>query len=349
MSHTIWTIIIIAMFLASPSVNSKEITDYDPLFQSHDTLVVDIEAPFASVVSERSDSEEVEGTFRYTTGDGSQVAFDIALRVRGNRRLDPSVCAFPPLRINYVKSQTKDTLFDKQDKVKLVTHCRGNSKPYEQALVSEYVTYRMLNLLTDASFAVRPLRVRYVYTDSERIAESFAFLIEPKDRIGKRIGGEPMDVQRIGVYTLRASDLNLTSVFEYFIGNTDFSPVATAPDEDCCHNQVVFDTDEEKHNTVPYDFDQAGLVSAPHAAPNPRFGLRTVRTRLYRGRCVNNHLLPATFEKFRAHRAGFVELIESQPELTNASRKRMISYIDRFYKTIDNPKRVEKEFIKACI
>ena len=48
----------------------------------------------------------------------------------------------PPLWVNFKKSDVKGTLFHKQDKLKLVVHC-GDSIRYEQALVREYLAYRI--------------------------------------------------------------------------------------------------------------------------------------------------------------------------------------------------------------
>ena len=84
-------------------------------------------------------------------------------------------------------------------------------------------------------------------------------------------------------------------------------------------------------------------------APNPRFGIRTVRTRVYRGRCVNNELLPETLQLFRDKRAEIESLIENQAELTSKTRRSMLDYVDDFYDVIDNPRMVESHIVKRCI
>ena len=43
-----------------------------------------------------------------------------------------------------------------------------------------------------------------------------------------------------------------------------------------------------------------------------RFGIPTVKVRLYRGRCVNNPLLPATLQRFRDKREEIEAMIENQ-------------------------------------
>ena len=349
MPYLIWTITIVALFPASFAAYAKDIKDFDPLFASQETLEVEVEGPFAMVSRERSDEEEVDGKFRFTAEDGSTVEFDVHIRARGNWRRNPDICKFPPIRLNFKKSQTDDTLFDKQDKLKLVTHCQNNSERYDQAVISEYLAYRAFNVLTNYSYRVRLLKMKYVFTDRGTELETYGILIEHDDRLGKRINGEPVTVERVAVSTIRPADLNLASVFQYFVGNTDFSPKATAPDEECCHNQALFTSEDGPYYTIPYDFDQTGIVDAKHAAPNPRFGIRTVKVRVYRGRCENNDQHEVTFQKFRDHRGDFEALINNQFELTSGTQDNLLKYVESFYNTINNPKRAEYRIVTKCI
>ncbi len=151
------------------------------------------------------------------------------------------------------------------------------------------------------------------------------------------------------IQDLRRPDLNLTSVFQYFIGNTDFSPVKAAPAEDCCHNQTIFALEGAPNYTVPYDFDQSGLVDAPYAMPSAQFGLRSTRERLYRGRCVNSGYLPATLKLFNDKRDDIEALVRNQRELSKGRAKRMLMFIKQFYDTINKPKRLDREIFKRCI
>ena len=173
--------------------------------------------------------------------------------------------------------------------------------------------------------------------------------IDHKDRLSKRIDGDPVETPRTTVESLYPKDLNIASVFQYFLGNTDFSPIATPPGEDCCHNQALFTSDEGPYRTIPFDFDQTGFVDADHAAPNPRFELRSVKQRLYRGRCVNNEHLPETLQLFRDKRAEIEALIENQAELTSSTRRSLLRYVDDFYDVIDNPRRLDDKVTSECL
>jgi hypothetical protein len=341
------TSLIPGLFLLAAAPQS--LADVDPLFASHEILQVEIDAPFRMLARDRPNEEEAAGKFRFTAQDGTLVEFDVAVRTRGRLRRGKETCTFPPLRLNFKKSQTKDTLFDKQDKLKLVTHCRNKARRYEQSVVTEYLTYRIFNMLTERSFNTRLMRITYVPTDRGGDINSYAILIEHKDRLQKRLDAKPTSDTRVDVSTIQPQDLNLASVFHYFIGNTDFSPVQSAPDEDCCHNQVLFVREGERSYTVPYDFDQSGLVDAPHAFPNPRFRLKSARERLYRGRCVNNEYLPATLNLFRERRQDIEKLIQDQPGLINETERSMLKFIEEFYDTIDDPKSLQRSIINKCI
>ena len=345
-----WTITTSALCLLFCTAAAQDSSEPDPLFASNEILEATLSAPFTSIMRDRPIDNEVRGLFQYSDTDGSTEELDVGIRTRGNFRRREDVCSFAPLRLNLKKSQIKDTLFHKQDKLKLVTHCQSNSPRYDQTIIAEYLAYRILSLLSDTSFRVRLLRINYVDTDNpNKELVRIAVLIEHRDRLAKRIGIPVLNVRTISEAALEPAYTNLVSVFQYLIGNTDFSMLNSEPGDDCCHNQNLFGEDGQLYYSVPYDFDMSGIVNARHAGPNPRFKLRSVRQRLYRGRCLNNGYLPATLDHFRDERNEIYALLREQSGLTPSTRKSVLSYIDKFYKTIDNPKNLKSQFIKECI
>ena len=340
----------ICSLLLSSISTSHARADHDPLFASDDILELRIEAPFKQIMSERPEDEDVPALLRYTDSNGQAVELNIGVRTRGNYRRRPTVCEFAPLRLNIRRSMAVDTVFENQDKLKLVTHCWNKSLRYEQTVLTEYLAYRILNLMTDVSHRVRLLRLTYAYTDSGRETVTYGFLIEHRDRLGARIGEPAVAVGNITYSDLWPEYTNLVFVFQYLIGNTDFSPISGSDRDECCHNQRLFGSAGGPYYSVPFDFDMAGIVNAPHAAPNPRFKLRSVRQRLYFGRCEsNNTLLPATLERYRERREAIYALIDSQPGLSSYARRSTKHFLDRFYKTINKPKWLKQRLIDKCI
>ena len=98
------------------------------------------------------DSEYREAMLKATDDEGMAREVDIRVRTRGNFRLEN--CQFPPLRVNFPASRVGGTVFDGQNGIKLVSHCRDRADD-EQNVIEEYLVYRSYNLLTDESFRVR--------------------------------------------------------------------------------------------------------------------------------------------------------------------------------------------------
>lgn len=321
--------------------------DPDPLFQSHETLHVTLSAPLTTLVRERATEEYLQGTLTYSGDGGGDTTLDVKIRARGHSRHE--ICDIPPLWLNFKKSQVKDTLFHKQDKLKLAVHC-GDAERYEQTLLREYMAYRILNLATPMSFQVRLLRITWVDTEAKREEQvRYAFLLEHKNRLAKRIDRKDLKIDETSVAALDPGHLNLTSIFQYLIGNTDFSPIAKSEYNECCHNYVLFSNDRDLLVAIPYDFDQAGLVSAPYALPGPQFEIRSVRQRVYRGRCENNDHVEDSVDRLKAVRNNIFALIETQDGLTPRVRRILADYVQGFYDIADDPRRVKRSMIGRCI
>lgn len=342
--------ILLAMFLVSLSHAADDKKKTAPLFASDDLLEVTIRGPFSTIMRERSREEDQPGTLTYNDPEAGDVTLELGIRTRGRYRHQSRVCPWAPLRLNFDKSSVKGTLFKSSNKMKLVTHCRNGASRFTQALLSEYLAYRIFNQMTDNSFRVRLMRVTYVDTDKEnRERTNFAFLIEHRDQVAKRIGSSVNSVESTSVTELDPAQINLTSVFQYLIANTDFSPIRAAPGENCCHNIVLFGGQDEQLLAVPYDFDMSGIVDAPYATPNPKFELRNVQERLYRGRCANNEYLSTSKQAFIDQKQAIFALADDDEYFTKGTRKETVRFIEKFYAVIEDPKKFEARLTKECV
>jgi hypothetical protein len=345
-SWTVLPITAICFFLQASGGQAND--RVDPLFATDSVLKVRIAAQLDTIISDRPIDEYLRGDLSYHAENGDLIEFDIGIQARGNYRRRSDVCSFPPLRLNLKKSQTRETLFANQNKLKLVSHCATNSHILYQAVIAEFLAYRILNLLTEQSFRVRLLEIEYINTSDGKTFEGPGILIEHSSRLAERLGVSPLRIENTAVDNLDLHHLNLTSVFQYLIGNTDFSPISGPPGEDCCHNYKLFGDQGPPYLAVPYDFDMSGFVSAPYAVPNHTLRLDSVQDRLYRGWCVNNERLPTTFEKFQDLHGEIETLIEEQAGLSRRKRYELLKYVDSFYRTISRPKSVERYFINRC-
>ena len=167
------------LVLAAVSTGSQPGDAGLPLFATNDTLEITIEGPLKTLISERSKEEYYDGVVRYTDADGTERVLDLRFRARGNYRRRKSTCRFPPVRLNFQKKQVEGTVFEGQNILKLVTHCRPGSSKYEQYVLKEELGYRIFNLLSPISFRSRLLRVTWVNTeDNNESEERYGFLIE---------------------------------------------------------------------------------------------------------------------------------------------------------------------------
>jgi hypothetical protein len=341
------------MFLIFSPVAAAQSQDSDigpkPLFASHDLLPVHVEIPITTLMKKRPEEEYLDGKFSYQEAGGTEQALDLKVRTRGRYRRERKTCNLPPIRLNFRKGQVKETEFAGQDKLKLVTHCQPTIARYEQLVLKEYLAYRILQTLTDYSFRVRLMHITYVDTDEKAATITrYGFVIEDDDDVAERLGLEILVSDGISYANLDPRQTNLIAVYEYMIGNTDFSMIRGPANDDCCHNSVPFSGAENGIMPIPYDFDFSGIVNAPYAEPNPQLKMRNVRQRKYRGRCANNEHLEETFSLLEQKQTEIRALVAAIPDLTPKYVKEVNGYLDDFYEDISTEKGIDRNFIRDC-
>ena len=227
-----------------------------------------------------------------------------------------------------------------------MTHCRGL---YEQLVLKEHLLYRAYNLLTDRSYRVRLVEVTYVDSAHTRDhATYYAFFIEAKETMAKRNGFVAIEVPKVDVDDLDRGDVNPLEVFEYMVGNTDWSTIRGAANDDCCHNTTPIRGDNGAVVPVPFDFDLSGAVGAPYATPNPDLGIRSVYQRLYRGYCGSEAQLESTLQIFRSRKEDIYALYKGEPRLDTWRANQMIDYLDEFFATIEDAGKVKRSLTRKC-
>jgi hypothetical protein len=317
------------------------------LFATNEPLALRLEAPFGAIKSTKSKAkpEYMDGVLKLQEG-GAEKAFDVRLRPRGHSRKE--LCDFPPLLLNFKTSDLKGSVLEGENKLKLVTHCKATAA-FEQYLRLEYLSYRALNLLTDVSLRARPLRVTYYDTERKRELDTQpALFIEDEEGFAERKALTPVELQRIEAKQYDRDALGLVNMFEYFIGNTDWSAALGSQGSACCHNIVPYQRSDGALVPVPYDFDSSGMVNTPYALPNERLKISSVRQRLYRGACESLADLEPRFAKFDAVKPQLLELFSTSSGLDKRNAASATSYIDEFFDTRSDPKKVERAFRSGC-
>lgn len=321
--------------------------DGAPLFAADEPLEITLAMPVRKLVATKADRPKLAGKLSYEDARGRTVSLDVQVSTRGHSRL--AVCAFPPLKLNFKRKQTAGTVFAGQDKLKLVTACRRDSR-HEDYLRLEYLIYRLYARVTPVSFRVRPVTMRYVETQGRGGPESGpAFFVEDISGVAARTGMRVVKQKRVAAADLDAEQLAVLSLFEYVIGNTDWSALAPDPGDDCCHNAEVVGPSKAQRAlvAVPYDFDQAGLIDAEYALPDERLPIKSVRDRLYRGFCSGNDALAAVVGRFDAARPD-IETLFRDATLSDRYRKQALKYLADSYSLIDDTGRRQREIVARC-
>jgi hypothetical protein len=189
------------------------------------------------------------------------------------------------------------------------------------------------------------------YLDSERgreIDTRPGILLEDEGRFGERhdmqlFEGVSVDRARYDPEALAALD-----VFQYLIGNTDWSSSEGPGEEQCCHNVTPYVRADGTLIPVAYDFDSAGLVNAPHAVPDARLQIASVRTRLYRGLCRTPEQLAPIFARFEQQRSAILALFTEQQGLEPKAAASAREYIEGFYEVLGDDKRRDRAFSRVC-
>ena len=316
-----------------------------PLFANAEPLEVTFVADFTLLEGDRGDERpERPARLRWRTPDGEIVDVRAQLRTRGNFRRSRTNCLMPPLRLNVPRGAVEGTLFDGQDKLKVVGNCRPGRDSYSELVLREYLAYRILGMVSDRSFGVRLARI--TYEDTSGGFESWTdwgFFIEDEEAMAARLGGvffELEDDRNLPPSVFEPVASTRLAVFQYLIGNTDWSEAQG-------HNVAIVEAPSGAV-AVPYDFDFSGLVDASYATPDPDIGIRSVRERRYQGWCRAPGIAEAVVAQFREAREETLALIENFDPLSEGSRGEIVDYLRPFYDAIETDASARAVFLELC-
>ena len=207
----------------------------------------------------------------------------------------------------------------------------------------------MFNLLTDRSFRVRWANVEYLDTSARKPEPRMApaFLIEADWEVAERLDLDQIETERVELGTHDPAHTALLTVFQYLIGNTDWSLFDGSPGEDCCHNGKAVGNPEGPVYVIPYDFDNAGLINAEYAVPSEILSIRRVTTRLYRGLCRLNAEVGVALDELGRQQDRLIAIFDSDVIDENA-RERAVRFIEGSFEVINDPDERQAEIYERC-
>lgn len=314
-----------------------------PFYSASDALEITLTTNIKRIRGDKGDKAPWRSaTVSYTDKVGKLVSIPTLIRTRGIWRLKN--CEFPPIRLKFKSEATKGTVLRGIDKPKLVSSCQDRDN-YEQYLMQEMQLYRIYGLLTPASHRARLLKMTYADSASGKVhATRMAILLEEPEVLAARVGGELIELTGAGPSDLAADQDVLAGVFQYLIGNTDWSTYAL-------HNMELVRKTDGDHMPVPYDFDFSGVINAPYATVDPKLPIERVRQRLYRGYCHSPEDFAKVFTLFDEKKPAIYALYKDSlgSQLPKKTVDETLKYFDEFYETINNPKRAKNQIMDACL
>jgi len=321
---------------------ASQVFDTFQIFGPEEPLELTVSTNFRALIKNKYKDEYQQATVIYKLWDSINISREIRIKPRGVLRL--KVCSQPPLMINVKKTEKVFQLMDDLDKLKLVVPCKG-SNTYQEYIFSEYLIYRLYNIITDNSFRVRMIRLHYFDTGEKlKPGHSYTFIIESHESLAKRQQSMPLKNKNLNLKLMDPDNIALFYLFQFMISNSDWAVNGL-------HNIKLiktFDTSIPMPIAIPYDFDYAGLVNTTYAVPSPNIDVDKVTERAYLGHCLPEALMEQTFEHYLVRESAIMAAIEHDEFMPDNQRKEARKYLQEFFDIIKDPKRRKFTIINRC-
>ncbi|MDX2069619.1 MAG: hypothetical protein SFV55_14420 [Haliscomenobacter sp.] len=319
-----FTLLVILSLLVSGALSAQNSSIFQTLGQivnQEVTMIMD----FESINKLRKKDESFPGLLKYKKANGDSVSWNVKLLVRGRyRRL---FCEFPPLKVVFSKTDLEAKGLAHFNDLKWVTHCFDGPKQDEN-LLREYLVYGLYQQISPYSYRTQLLKVTYINANNpDQQIVRFAFILEDDGELSERLGlTECKNCFVIKQDAIDPKSENSVSVFQYLIGNTDWSISRGQK------NVKYFQPSTGgKMVVIPHDFDFSGFVNAAYAVPASGTNLQNVKQRAFLGYKAEKAIWEHTMNLYDGKQKGFIQYIESFPLLSEDGKKECIQYINSFF------------------
>jgi hypothetical protein len=327
--------------LTAPSAGAQA------LFRDEAPLTLSLTTNLRDLLRER-DSTELRwfgAELAYADANGTMRRVPVELRARGHFRRQARNCSFPPLAIRAARGARDSTILQGNPRLKIVTPCRPSATEYQQYILLEYLMYRTYSVIHGVHHRTRLARITYNdSTAREKPVVVTTFFLEIEEEVAEEHKLEFVEHTGARWADVVPEALDRLSLFEFWIGNTDWSLGAL-------HNISLFRNEKGDHVPVAYDFDWSGAVGARYAVPNAALtSIRSVKERLHRGPCRTAERWAPTIAHYQSKRAA-VDSVWAQPVpgLQDKVRAGAKAYLDQFWPIIADPRRFKRDVIDTCL
>lgn len=330
-----WLIAVALYLTCASAVARAQETDSIPndIFNGTDILQIKIRANFDSLFADAAASRVVtrDAKILYDSPDGRAWKDQIKIETRGNFRMKPQNCSFPPLRISFRQNDTLRQLFKKNKTLKLVSQCQYQNSEFEQYLVQEFMIYKLYALLTDYSLRVRMLKVTYINqgTAFDTLVR-YSFVVESPQEVARRLGFKRIPSTNVMLDKVDPWQYKLLCFFQYMISNNDWSVAIS-------HNIELLQKDSlGAYIPVPYDFDWSGIIKIPYKVPSSR-GMEPIQPeRSFKGEYTRRRQVRDMIRFFRAKQGEIYATVSSCEILDKQHKLLFLNGIGEYYKILNN-------------
>lgn len=328
---TVSLVFFIVFSLSFSTLSAQSSSIFDRL-SGVEVREITLKTNLSSILDSRTEEPEYVPAEMVFDRAGTEERWNLKVRPRGKYRR--RVCDFPPLKLNFSKGDLRARGMADFDDIKLVTHCTDDRIDGKDQVLREYLAYLLYQQLSPASYRVQLVRIQYVDTEG-RISpmRRYGFIIEDTDEMAARLGGEECEsCTNPAPATIDMAAENMHALFQYFIGNTDYSVPMV-------RNLKFVSSPGRQLVPVGYDFDFSGLVNATYALPSMHLGQLTVQHRIFLGMSAPNEVIAKNIALFRQKRLELLQTVRNFKYVSRESRDEMAAYLDLFYVQLDQLER----------
>ncbi|MHA7128881.1 hypothetical protein [Algoriphagus namhaensis] len=331
------TLLLTGAILVLPNLKAQKMA---PLFSSEEPLEVKMSFSIKDLRKQTNDSTYMDSFMQYKTPGAGWDSLNVEIRTRGNFRLNN--CYYPPIRLKVKKKARKGTIFEGQKGLKVVFPC-SKVKNAVDFVGKEYLAYKLYEEVTPYFFPTRLIKITFVNLDNRKQEEEemIGFIIEDDDLVAERFGGSIYDEKKIGPSFMEDTASVRHDMFQYMIGNTDWSSLFG-------HNQKNLRLANDVFIPLAYDFDMCGLVNPPYAQVSNLVDIEKITDRLYRGFCRDPELMEMVRQEFLAKEEKIMAMAGQQLYIDEGDVRNVNSYLKDFFAVLKSDVLFKNEILDKC-
>lgn len=320
----------------APEKLTEESISFFDYIQADSISKITMVADFTSIRKNKYKEEYYDGELKYMDEEDNLQILPVSFRTRGNSR--KKLCYHPSLKLKIKKKELESRGLNKDNKYKMVCQC-NSGKAHQQSLLREFLAYKIYNLISPNSYQVYLLEINYEEKRNGRKNKRFGFLLESKKSIEKRLNGKIIEREEMHSGQISRTESLRMSLFQYMIANTDWNVPAL-------HNVKLLLDKNNKLIPIPYDYDYSGLAKAPYAIPNPDYPIKSLTERYFLSENYTRSEINEQLIYFHQQKKAIHAMVDEFGLLSRWSKRFANRFINDFYKTIENPKKVARHLIK---